>query len=112
MVRINGETREYGAGTSYQDIAEEFQPYYKHQIVLAFAGGNHLQELRKRVEKDCELRLSLRGILSVMRHTKGVCASSWSKLSMMWRDMTGSKGCGFIFPWIKDITAQWKAEWS
>ena len=61
MVRINGETREYDAGTSYQDIAEEFQPYYKHQIVLAFAGGNHLQELRKRVEKDCELRFVTTG---------------------------------------------------
>lgn len=54
-VRINGETREYDAGTSYQDIAEEFQAQYEHQIVLAFVDGNHLRELRKRVEKDCEI---------------------------------------------------------
>ena len=54
-VCINGETREYNAGTSYQDIAEEFQPRYEHQIVLAFVDGNHLRELRKRVEKDCEI---------------------------------------------------------
>ena len=54
-VCINGETREYDAGTSYQDIAEEFQPRYEHQIVLAFVDGNHLRELRKRVEKDCEI---------------------------------------------------------
>ena len=54
-VCINGETREYDAGTSYQDIAEEFQPRYEHQIVLAFVDGNHLRELRKRVERDCEI---------------------------------------------------------
>ena len=54
-VCINGETREYDAGTTYQDIAEEFQPRYEHQIVLAFVDGNHLRELRKRVEKDCEI---------------------------------------------------------
>lgn len=54
-VRINGETREYDAGTSYQDIAVEFQAQYEHQIVLAFVDGNHLRELRKRVEKDCEI---------------------------------------------------------
>ena len=54
-VCINGETREYDAGTSYQDIAEEFQPRDEHQIVLAFVDGNHLRELRKRVERDCEI---------------------------------------------------------
>ena len=30
-VCINGETREYDAGTSYQDIAEEFQPRYERR---------------------------------------------------------------------------------
>ena len=50
-VCINGETREYAAGTSYLEIAEEFQSQYEHQIVLVFVDGNHLQELRKRVEK-------------------------------------------------------------
>ena len=54
-VCINGETREYDAGTPYQDIAEELQPQYEHQIVLAFVDGNHLRELRRRVEKDCQL---------------------------------------------------------
>ena len=55
-VTVDGKVREYKAGTTYQEIAEEFQPYYEHQIVLVFAGGFHLQELRKTVEKDCELR--------------------------------------------------------
>ena len=55
-VTVEGETREYRAGTSYQKIAEDFQSRYDHQIVLVFAGGFHLQELRKAVERDCELK--------------------------------------------------------
>ena len=55
-VTVEGETREYEAGTTYQKIAEDFQSKYEHQIVLVFVGDFHLQELRKTVEKDCELR--------------------------------------------------------
>ena len=55
-VTVDGETREYKAGTTYQEIAEEYQPGYEHQIVLVFVGNFHLQELRKTVEEDCELR--------------------------------------------------------
>ena len=55
-VTVEGEVREYRAGTSYQKIAEDFQSRYDHQIVLVFAGGFHLQELRKAVERDCELK--------------------------------------------------------
>lgn len=55
-VSVNGEIREYKAGTTYQSIAEEFQPRYEHQIVLAFVGKYRLQELRKQVEGDCEIR--------------------------------------------------------
>ena len=32
-VTVDGKVREYKAGTTYQEIAEEFQPYYEHQIV-------------------------------------------------------------------------------
>lgn len=55
-VSVNGEIREYKAGTTYQAIAEEFQSRYEHQIVLAFVGKYRLQELRKQVEGDCEIR--------------------------------------------------------
>lgn len=55
-VRIDGEIREYAAGTTYQAVAEDFQSRYEHQIVLAFVGRNRLQELRKTVEEDCEIR--------------------------------------------------------
>lgn len=60
-VSVNGEIREYPAGTTYQTIAEDYQPCYEHQIVLVFTGKNHLQELRKRVEKDCEIRFVTTG---------------------------------------------------
>ena len=36
-VTVEGEVREYRAGTSYQKIAEDFQSRYDHQIVLVFA---------------------------------------------------------------------------
>ena len=55
-VRVEGRIREYEKGTPYQVIAEEFQPDYEHQIVLVYVGGFHLQELGKKVEKDCELK--------------------------------------------------------
>ena len=60
-VTVDGEIREYKAGTMYQEIAADFQPHYEHQIVLVFAGGFHLQELRKTLEKDCELRFVTTG---------------------------------------------------
>ena len=55
-VTIDGEVREYARGTAYQEIAGEFQPKYEHQIVLVFVDRFHLQELRKTVERDCELK--------------------------------------------------------
>lgn len=55
-VTIDGEVREYARGTAYQEIAGEFQPKYEHQIVLVFVDRFHLQELKKTVERDCELK--------------------------------------------------------
>lgn len=48
-------------GTAYQTIAEDYQSCYEHQIVLVFVGNNHLQELRKGVENDCEIRFVTTG---------------------------------------------------
>lgn len=53
-VRVDGETREYKTGTTYQQIAEDFQPRHEHRIVLAYEDGR-LRELRKPLEDDCEL---------------------------------------------------------
>ena len=60
-VSVNGEIREYPVGTAYQTIAEDYQSCYEHQIVLVFVGNNHLQELRKSVENDCEIRFVATG---------------------------------------------------
>ncbi len=60
-VTIDGETRLYAEGTAYQEIAEEYQPRYEHQIVLVFVGKYRLRELRKCVEEDCELRFVTTG---------------------------------------------------
>ena len=55
QVKIGEETRLYQEGTSYGQIAEEFQKDYKDDIVLVFVDGK-LQELTKTVEKDCTLK--------------------------------------------------------
>ena len=54
-VAIGNETRIYKAGTTYQQIAEEFQKKYEHQIVLVYIDKFRLQELKKTVEKDCRI---------------------------------------------------------
>ena len=60
-VSVDGETREYKAGTTYQQIAEDFQSRYAHQIVLAYEDARRLRELRKPLENDCELRFVTTG---------------------------------------------------
>lgn len=52
-VRIGEETKEYAVGTTYQEIAQEYQARYGHQIVLVFINQFHLQELDKKLEQDC-----------------------------------------------------------
>ena len=51
-VRIGEETKEYAVGTTYQEIAQEYQARYGHQIVLVFINQFHLQELDKKLEQD------------------------------------------------------------
>lgn len=53
-VIVDGEERQYEAGTTYQQIAEEFQDRYENDIVLVFADGK-LQELRKKVKRNCAI---------------------------------------------------------
>ena len=53
-VQIDGEVKEYIAGTTYQQIAGDFQDRYEEDIVLVYVNGK-LQELRKKLKKDCTL---------------------------------------------------------
>ncbi len=55
-VTIEGKSRYYSVGTTYQKIADELQNEYEHDIVLVYVDGFRLQELRKAVLNDCELR--------------------------------------------------------
>jgi len=54
QVQIGDESRSYKEGTSYLDIAEEYQSQYKDDILLVYVDGR-LQELKKTVTKDCTL---------------------------------------------------------
>lgn len=60
-VTINGETKEYPEGTTYREIAGEFQSDYRHQIVLVFVGKYRLQELDRTLPGDCTLRFVTTG---------------------------------------------------
>ncbi|WP_334159669.1 nucleoside kinase [Muricomes intestini] len=60
-VKIGNETKEYAFGITYQKIAEDFQENYSHQIVLVFVDRFRLQELEKKLEKDCELEFVTTG---------------------------------------------------
>ena len=54
QVRIGDEVREDIAGTTYQQIAGDFQDRYEEDIVLIYVDGK-LQELRKKLKRDCTL---------------------------------------------------------
>ncbi len=54
QIRINGEEKQYPAGTAFLEIAREYQPKYQDDIVLVMF-NNRLRELHKRVKEDGEL---------------------------------------------------------
>lgn len=53
-VKINGENKLFEEGIQYQLIAEEYQCDYRYRIALVTVDGK-IQELMKRLTKDCEL---------------------------------------------------------
>lgn len=55
IVTIGDEKKEYGAGTTYEKIAEAYQGVYDDTIALVLVNGK-IRELSKRVEKDCEVQ--------------------------------------------------------
>lgn len=54
QVKIHDEIRQYEARTTYLKIAKEYQKEYSHDIVLVTVDGK-LQELHKKVNRDCTL---------------------------------------------------------
>ena len=59
-VKIGSEEAEYAEGTSYLEIAKDYQDKYENDIVLVFV-NNKLQELRKTLQSDCEIRFVTTG---------------------------------------------------
>lgn len=60
QVRVNGVSRIYEEGTTFETIAKDFQGDYEHQIVLG-CEGFRLFELRKTLSRDCELQFITTG---------------------------------------------------
>ena len=56
QIQIENDIREYAQGTTFKQIAEEYQKNYKDRIVLVTVNGTKLQELNKMVSKDCRLQ--------------------------------------------------------
>ena len=56
QVTIGGEKKSYPFGTSYYEIAKEYQPGAENDIVLVLE-DNRLRELGKCLVKDCRLKL-------------------------------------------------------
>ena len=84
-VTLGNLTKEYKKGTTYSEIAREFQPDYEHQIVLAMVDGYHLRELRKTVEKDCEIHFLTTA--DPIGNIEEVCVSFSLKHSMIFPGM-------------------------
>lgn len=54
-VKVGNEEREYEKGTTYKQIADDFQNQYRDRIVLVYTESFRLQELHKRLDGDREL---------------------------------------------------------
>ena len=53
-ITINGVQKTYPQGTTYEDIADEYQAEYDHQIAVVATDGK-IKELFKEVNRDCTL---------------------------------------------------------
>lgn len=54
VVTIHGTPKEYPVGTTYEEIAQQYQPEYDNSIALVLENGK-IRELIKTVQKDCTL---------------------------------------------------------
>ncbi len=55
IITIDGTKKQYPIGTTYQDIAKEYQTQYEDEILLVGINGK-LRELHKTVQFDCTLQ--------------------------------------------------------
>ena len=106
IVKVNGIEKTYPEGTTYLEIAKEFQDQYEHQIVLVVQNGSRLEELHRELDRDCTLEFVT---------TKDRIGHDTYKRSMSFllvkavHDVGGTSRlnvCGSIFPSAKAITAR------
>lgn len=73
QVQVGEQIRTYEEGTSFEAIAKEFQEQFENQIVLVFQNGK-LQELRKVLQQDCELRfVTTKDSIGNMTYRRSMC---------------------------------------
>lgn len=59
-VEVNGETREYAEGTTFETIAKDFQNKFEYPIVLG-CENYKLFELRKKIKRNCKIKFITTG---------------------------------------------------
>lgn len=55
IITIGGVTKEYAVGTTFEQIAQEYQEQYKNTIALVTENGK-IRELHKKVSKDADVK--------------------------------------------------------
>lgn len=72
-VTINDVTKEYPSGTTYMEIAEEWQDKFNGEILLVNVDGR-LRELHKTLKKDCEISfITIRDQIGFNSYSRSAC---------------------------------------
>lgn len=72
-VFVGDEKRSYEKGITYEQIAAEYQPQYKEDIVLVFADGK-LQELPKKVKQGCHIEfVTTASAVGIATYRRSMC---------------------------------------
>ncbi len=72
-VYIGDEEKVYEKGTTYEEIAKEYQGQYEEDIVLVFANGK-LQELPKKIKQGCKIDFVTTGTsVGIATYRRSMC---------------------------------------
>ncbi len=74
IITINGTSKEYEKGTSFEEIAREYQKYYDHRIAAVIFNGK-IRELMKTVKKD--------GVLSFITYADTIGHKTMRRTAIM-----------------------------
>lgn len=71
-VEINGEKKQYAAGTTYLEISLEYQPLYPNDIVLVLAGGRLKELFRNAEDGECIAFITTANIIGHQTYQRSV----------------------------------------